>query len=267
MATVNRRLKVGTWNLHEGVPADEVGSWGRLQDRPEVAANAATLRETTQTIVRRINELRMDIVGFQEVRFDQGIAADLDAVARYTGLSYVETFALSPSSFFSGACAGIAIASRYPLTDVQKIKLPNPNLSRSASGQQISSHDKGLLSVRVDVAGRPVTLASLHMLPFHIFERSADDVAFTTIWQRLSGELARLAQFPLIVCGDFNTPKRDFISSSQSLKLSSAVGDRPTYNDAAIDDILYSSQFSASAVKTLPNFSDHAFCIGELELM
>lgn len=266
MAAVSRSLRVGTWNLHEGVPAAEVGSWGRIHDRPETAANAATLERTTVTIVQRINELDMDIVGFQEVRFDQGIAADLDAVARETSLSHVETFALSPSSFFSGACAGVAIASRYPLKDVKRTMLPNPNLHRSASGQQISSHDKGLLTVQADVGGRPVTLASLHMLPFHIFERSADDVAFTTIWQQLVRELTALSQLPLIVCGDFNTPKRDFVLSPKNLKLRSAIGNRPTYNNAAIDDILYSSQFSAGDVKTHPNFSDHAFCVGELEL-
>lgn len=165
-----------------------------------------------------------------------------------------------------GACAGVAIASRYPLSDVRQIKLPNPNLHKSTSGQQISSHDKGLLTVRADVMGRPVTLASLHMLPFHIFERSADDAAFTTIWQQLSFELSALSQLPLIVCGDFNTPRGDFISGPQRLELRSAIDGRPTYNDAAIDDILYSSQFSAGAVETLSNFSDHAFCVGDLEL-
>jgi endonuclease/exonuclease/phosphatase family metal-dependent hydrolase len=266
MAAVNRTLRVGTWNLHEGVPADEVGSWGRLRDRPGTAANAATLQRTTTTIVQLINELDMDIVGFQEVRFDQDFAADIVAVARDTALRYVATFSLSPSSFFSGACAGVAIASKYPLTEIRKTKLPNPNLRKSASGEQISSHDKGLLSVRADVQGRQVTLASLHMLPFHIFERSADDAAFATIWRRLAFELESLSRLPLIVCGDFNTPKRDFISAPETLALRSAIDGRPTYNDAAIDDILYSSQFSAGAVKTLGNFSDHAFCVGDLEL-
>ncbi len=173
---------------------------------------------------------------------------------------------MSPSSFFSGACAGVAIASRYPLSNVKEITLPNPNLRSSASGQQFSSHDKGLLMVQADVDGRTVMLASLHMLPFHIFDRSADDAAFSAIWQQLVDELMAFSPLPLIVCGDFNTPKRDFISCPHSLELHSAVGGRPTYNDAAIDDILYSSQFSAGAVKTLPNFSDHAFCVGDLEL-
>jgi len=266
VAAVNRTLRVGTWNLHEGVPAAEVGSWGCLQDRPDAATNAKTLGPTTLAIVDRINKLKMDVVGFQEVRFDQGVAADLHAVQTQTPLSYVAHFSLSPSSFFSGARAGVAIASRYPLSDVKQIKLPNPNLRRSASGQQISSHDKGLLTVQADVHGRAVTLASLHMLPFHIFDRSADDAAFSTIWRQLVIELTALSQLPLIVCGDFNTPKRDFVSDPQSLQLHSAVDGRPTYNNAAIDDILYSSEFSASAVDTLPNFSDHAFCIGDLEL-
>ncbi len=78
---MNRSLRVGTWNLHEGVPVDEVGTWGRLHDRPEAAANAKMLERTTLAIVERINQHDLDVVGFQEVRFDQD-RADLAAVER-----------------------------------------------------------------------------------------------------------------------------------------------------------------------------------------
>jgi endonuclease/exonuclease/phosphatase family metal-dependent hydrolase len=266
VAALNRTIRVGTWNLHEGVPAEEFGSWGRLSDRPEAQSSENILRKTAHSIVDLVNELELDIVGFQEVRFDGGRSPDMEVVAAETALQNTALFPLSPSSFFQGSRAGVAIASRYPLTEVRTTKLPNPNLEKSASGQQISSHDKGLLSARVEVLGRPVSVASLHMLPFHIFERSADDLAFREIWRQLTTELASLSGRPLVVCGDFNTSKRDLALHNGPVELFSAVGDRSTYNGAAVDDILYSADFSPGAVSTFGNFSDHAFCVGELKL-
>lgn len=252
MATVTYNLRVATWNIHEGLPVGGQHFDMAVQDE----------------LVSLISREQIDILCLQEVDFDRrGRSRILDVIRRRSGLRFAVKSILSESSFFPAKCAGVAIASRFPLGKSLERRLKNPGLVGQLDGNDIESHDKGMVSAVVSVAdGIVFTATSLHAFPFHLFGHRASDRAFTPIWTDLASELSSLAAYPLIVCGDFNTGERDLVLRMASVSLSRAIGNVPTYKDRPYDDILVSADFCARSSWTVENFSDHRLCLANLSL-
>ena len=232
-------LRIASWNVHEGHPA------------------GASISE--QAVRREIAELllsyKVDIVGLQEVDFDSSTRSSiLEKIKRDTPLEYVAHNILSSSSFNQDGSAGVALASRYPLTNLKRKYFSNPGLGTELDGIPIRSHDKGLISATVILPSLEISVVSLHTFPFRLFGREASDSDFEPLWSELSVELGGLAVRPLIVCGDFNTEQRDLISKSIGTFLTRSVVNEPTHKGKPIDDILYSEDFWSTSVKVLSNF-------------
>jgi endonuclease/exonuclease/phosphatase family metal-dependent hydrolase len=242
-------LRVASWNVHEGIP-----SGTDISDR-------AIREEVTDLLLRN----RIDILGLQEVDFDASSRSSiLETIQRNTSLRYSAQNILSSSSFNPICRAGVALASRYPLTDRRQILFSNPDLDTELNGASIRTHDKGAVSATAALPGLDISVVSLHTIPFRLFRREADELEFQPLWTELSAELADLLVKPLVVCGDFNTARRDLVSRSDELRLTRAILNKPTHRGQSNDDILYSGGFKATAVKILENFSDHRLCIAEL---
>lgn len=240
------RLRVATWNVHEGIPAgravppDEEAFWA-----PLIAARA-------------------DVAALQEVRFSaSGGIGDLELVAKHAGLPHVAAFPLSVSSFDSEASAGVALLSRQPLRKERLRKLPNPGLRREGNGCVLDSHDKGLLEAVFDHDGQAVRVVSLHALPFHRFGRVAQD--FESIWTALALLIGPVTELPLLIAGDFNTSHRELLIDRVQGKLHSAIGQQATHEGRATDDILYTESFRLISQNVVPTYSDHALCLAELD--
>ncbi|MET7391105.1 endonuclease/exonuclease/phosphatase family protein [Streptomyces sp. NPDC005529] len=242
-------LTVATWNLHEGLPAA-----GGSQAGPEPA---------TDEVVRLLTDRRVDIAAFQEVGFDAGGGSELlEEVRRRTELRHVTARPLHASSFFPERLSGVAVASRYPLRDPEAAMLPNPRLRTEIDGEEIHSHDKGLVGTTVSLWGLDLRVVSLHAFPFHLFRRAPDETEFKEVWDALADELRRRGEHDrLLVCGDFNTDDRSLMLRADSLPLSSSLEGRPTYRDRSYDDILHGAAVTLTGVDVVENFSDHRVCI------
>lgn len=249
MATVNNVLRIGTWNLREAVPVNQDSG---LADKAQ--------REIIELLIR----YKLDIVGLQEVDFHASRSQTLGTVSKRTPLKHSAHSILSESAFHPGSQAGIAIVSRFPMKDVTRQRFKNPQLDGDLEGSQIRTFDKGYISATVVLAHKVISAVSLHVFPFHLFGRDADDPAFANIWSDLSGGLAELTSAPLVVCGDFNTEKRDLISQTSEVPLSRAITHQPTYRNQSVDDMLFTSQFKLNSVGAIDNFSDHRLCYAEL---
>jgi endonuclease/exonuclease/phosphatase family metal-dependent hydrolase len=241
------RLRVATWNVHEGItaghaaPRDGEAFWA-----PLIAA-------------------RVDVAALQEVRFStSGDLGDLELVAKRAGLPHIAAFPLSVSLFDSEASAGVALLSRRPLCKKRPRKLPNPGLRREGNGSVLDSHDKGLLEAVFDHDGQPVRMISLHALPFHRFGRVPQD--FESIWTALAELIEPVTEVPLLIAGDFNTNHRELLTDRVQGKLHSAIGQQITHENRATDDILYTDMFRLISQDVVPTYSDHALCLAELEL-
>jgi endonuclease/exonuclease/phosphatase family metal-dependent hydrolase len=235
MAHVNqpsaRRLRVGTWNVREGWKGegDDTG---------------------THDVVRLIQDLDLDVLALQEVPF-QGIRSPmLEAIARQTPLRHVAGHVLSQAMHVAGS-AGIALAARLPLDNVDRVILPNPELA--ANG--LRSFDKGLMTAWLAGEDHMIAVGCLHMVPFRRFGRRAEEPAFGHIWNRAAKEIERVMLPLTFVGGDFNTPRRDLLD----LPLDPA-------HSTARDAVLHSRAARPVALKTVETFSDHPVHVVEFAL-
>lgn len=247
-------LRVGSWNIREIFP---VGA--RPESRPQAC----------QEVIDTIRFTNMDILAIQELDFtSSGESRTLQRIAKDTDLKYVAGFPLSPSSYFATESAGVGIASRYPIRDQRYINFRNPHLSTRIDGRLLTTHEKGLLGVlTADPDGNMFRVLSLHSVPYHVFQRHANDIDFDPIWTDIAHKIGAFADKPLIVCGDFNTSHRELLldRSPVHMLLSGIVGGQATYNGMAADDVLVTSQFKEASVQLLPGFSDHVLCLVELK--
>jgi endonuclease/exonuclease/phosphatase family metal-dependent hydrolase len=243
-------VRFASWNLHEGLP-DGV-------EEGEIP------QHVHDEIAGLIHDQQIDILAVQELDFGPTQTSTIMAtLLRYTELRHQAVYRLSESSFHPGRSTGIGIASRYPLTSIEKIILPNPELSKQTKKRTLFSHDKGILSAISQVPGGPVVVMSAHALPFHVFDEDAANPTFHNVWSRFAYTVDSAPPFPKVVCGDFNTPNRDLLLGQNHLPLSRAIGDRPTFRDLALDDILYSRDLVSRHTSVVSNFSDHAMCVAE----
>jgi endonuclease/exonuclease/phosphatase family metal-dependent hydrolase len=241
------RLRVVTWNVHEGLRAD-----GELPD-------------SSASFWAELVAAEVDIAALQEVRFSAaGELGDLALAAESGGMPHIAAFPLSASSFWAGDLAGLALLSRHPFRDEQRKKLPNPGLSNEHDESVLTSHDKGLLSAVLHHNGRSVRVISLHAPPFHRFGRVPRE--FTSIWAELGKSIGPLDDLPLLVGGDFNTDDRELLTEQVDGRLRRAIGCQDTHGGKSTDDILYTDALDLVGSKVIGTQSDHALCLAEFEL-
>jgi endonuclease/exonuclease/phosphatase family metal-dependent hydrolase len=237
-------LRVASWNVREGLPDRSTD----VEDRP--AALAA--------LVAQVIDQRIDVLALQEVDFDViGRSAVLAALRTETALEYVYAEPLSPSSYLPGHRAGLGLASRVPIAGQSLELLPNPRLAVG----ELTSYDKGAVAGTIQAGDLRVMLVSVHAFPFRRFGRTPDEAEFAPIWQALASQLGKLGDGALVVCGDFNTARRDLLLGATARPLARAIGNRPTHRGQSIDDILYSADLVAGQPLVLPSFSDHDLCV------
>ncbi|MCA9264310.1 MAG: DUF3472 domain-containing protein, partial [Planctomycetales bacterium] len=193
-------------------------------------------------VIRRLNP---DIVALQEVDHlvgRSGTVAEAEELARLTGLEH-HLF----GSFFDhdGGQYGMAILSRYPLRDVQNLKLPEGAEPRSS------------LLVTVNTA-RPFRLANVHF-----YRTEAERLAQATT---VRDALAPGADIPCVIAGDFNSyPNSRVLQLFDEWTVPSKGDDHLTFPsqqpDREIDYIMFrpTDAFAVAAVDVIdePLVSDH----------
>lgn len=218
-------------------------------------------------VAEPIKQHGVDVIALQEVDFDQSgdsqVLADIHA---NTELRHIQRFPSSPSAFFPGGRAGVAVASRYPIVRKWEFTLPNPGLQITLGDRTYDSYDKGMLACEIDADGRPLTLVSVHMFPFHMFERDADHDDFDEIWRALRQRLGELGtRRPLVVAGDFNTDNRGLLRDVDGRPLTGTTHGQVTHRGYAADDILFSPEVpDPPPAQVLDTFSDHRLCLVDL---
>ena len=252
-------LRVGTWNVHEGLRPDGVTPfdvWAELRDHE-----------------RRHEEL--DVVCLQEVpvskelrdrprakrtmnQFSRGrIAEHLRTVSGYP---YCSALALSNSSFYRKDYQAIAILSRYPLASETATLLKSAGFEHP-NGQRL--HDKGVLSATVMKDDSRLRVLCLHGFPLHRFDVYAGTEEHDREVWRVGNAVARQVRDwgdkqTVIVAGDFNFESRkDRIPDFGHLSMRSVFDKQPTRLQAHHhDDVLIGSSW-ACRWDVHPTQSDH----------
>jgi len=253
---MSRAVRVGTWNVREGLPDRSCAP----EDRP------AAMRE----FAKLVNEAAVDVLAVQEMDFDPaGRSMVRDTLRSATALEHVYAEPLSPSAYLPGHRSGLAIASRVPVLAHGLDLLPNPRLRNGPGPAGMVSYDKGLIAGTVRCADQDgaagLTVVSLHALPFRRFGRQPEEPEFSRIWQALADLLHNYRDGPLVVAGDFNTRHRALVLDAAERSLSRAIGDLPTHRGQPTDDVLYTDELVQRAEpQVIRNFSDHGLFVVEL---
>jgi len=163
----------------------------------------------------------------------------------------------------------LAILSKFPLSEPEEIKLPNPCITlRQADGTVSQSHDKGLLVVRVSMPDREIAFICGHLLPFRRFERRPDEAAFSSIWSATEEKLLEVSRLPLVGGIDFNTDQMSLLMprcfASGNIQALIHQPTRPT--GQRHDQIICSRQWSDVAVRILDSRFDHHLCFADLSI-
>lgn len=246
-------LRVGTWNIHELVP--------------EAGPQDATGIE--RQLIDQVNAAALDVLLLQEVPFGpDGGSAALDLLTARTDLRHASGAPISPSVFAHDQRSGLAVLSRLPQPVSSSMLFPNPHLSvAAADGARKTSWDKGIQLAGIEAFGVPLTVASLHSQPFHVFGRDAADKEFERIWQAMASLFDGLRTPWIIVGGDFNIEDRDLLFRHlERRRLRGANPGIITHKGRAVDDIVHDEALEVRNFSVFPGFSDHACCVAEAVL-
>jgi endonuclease/exonuclease/phosphatase family metal-dependent hydrolase len=255
MSATDGCLRCMTWNIAGAVANENPAS--------------ATVAETTRRIANCIVALNPDIVSLQEVPFFDGAASGLaEELASATALKHCYSIAVSPSHLHANAQLGIAVLSRYPLTGVERVNLPNPGLTVEVNGKTERSHDRGMLVAKLLFQDREMHYVCMHLPPFAMFKRHPAEPLFAPLKAALKNALLPLADRPLIIAADLNTETvrhvvPDLLQKHGCFELIYA----PTKIDGSVcDQIVCSAHWSDGTARIIPSAFDHSICVGDVRL-
>jgi endonuclease/exonuclease/phosphatase family metal-dependent hydrolase len=97
---------------------------------------------------------------------------------------------------------GLAILSKTPLSDVQPISLPAPELTFEFMGEMTGPTDRLLLAAKTEIAGRTLQIFNAHLQAFFIINYSSDDFRCQ---RDVVEEILRASRLPTVLGGDMNS--------------------------------------------------------------
>lgn len=149
-----------------------------------------------------------DVLCLSEVLIDdsEGNSEFVDKLASATGLKHRQVLRSEESFIYIGKYYGIAILSKYPITNYEKYKLPNPKFEVTRPyGDYWIMHDKYVQHATLDGDGEKFNLFNLHYFPVHHFKKSIDTEEMKP-YRKALGDFFTNKGFerPTIITGDFN---------------------------------------------------------------
>jgi endonuclease/exonuclease/phosphatase family metal-dependent hydrolase len=220
-----------------------------------VGSDGYLAADRTADFGRALAGLRPDVLIVTELDADGDQLERLAAAAMPGRPAYCVRHGFSDSHIPGVARLGVGIASAYPLTELERIDLPDPSIDflHWRTGEPMDPHPKGFLVARGDFGSLgQVDLVGGQVCPIHMF-RSASGVEYTyqdgagreygaQLTAYLREELAARGVQRAVVAGDLNMPNpRDVFG--EPLGLVDAFGDPPpiTTPDGRSIDRLFST--------------------------
>ena len=181
------------WNIGGGLLRGTLASDDLAFEREDLASIAESLRRYGS-----------DIVTLQEVH-ESAECNQAEVLAGLTGLPYFYSKPLSHSHLDVASQSGLAILSRWPLTDLSFHLFPNPHVQKTQpSGRVYTTFDKGALRAAVQLPnGQQLHVATLHALPFTYFGLEITGPGMQAQYRAIETACAPTAD-PWLLQGDFN---------------------------------------------------------------
>jgi endonuclease/exonuclease/phosphatase family metal-dependent hydrolase len=188
------KLKTLQWNIG--------GALTRASDADAKSEHSYATPDL-QHVITVIKANNPDIITLQEVHknsaSDQG-----EQIAKTLGWSNFYTDIYDQSHLQEEYGLAQSVLSRFPTSQHTFKLFYNPQLKITRpNGEEWISHNKGLTTCVIDTGNVPVTIATLHMMPFRKFGVAVGDPRLKRLIDDVSRMIKSLTS-PLILQGDFN---------------------------------------------------------------
>jgi Calcineurin-like phosphoesterase len=245
-------MPVATWNISSGV--FEPGAAPSLESRADYIGEC-------------IANSGAELVALQECPLPR-TADELSFVRRIkskANLSYSEVRTLSESHLLPDADMGLAILSRFPLSNITfgLFDIPEMAIAKSPN-PEAKLHRKGYLAADVILPIGAIRCITAHLPPFRWLEEEPGANCFEAMWRDLDRAIAG-PEMAVVALLDCNLPNPlDYLRECRNRRLTQCVH-RPTRPTGELHDhiILSPDQFQV-LVGVQPTRSDHSLVTARL---
>jgi len=246
-------IRIASWNIRCGLPHPSM----LLSDFESTGL---------KFIIDCLKISSIDIVGLQEVIFEDENNSQAIKIAQGAGFEYCECWKLSDCHLKKNASMGIALLSKHVIKNTKRIKLINPITGIKNSNNILPIHDKGFIQSQIEFKGQEIDFITGHGYPFHSL--NLESLEFKYIYENFEESLQYLFDSDrlAIICGDFNSQVMPFLMPRIFSRYNSIINSSTRPIDRCDDYILCSNHFEVLNTWIIPSISDHFFCAAELKI-
>lgn len=211
-------------------------------------------------LIEIINKENIDVLCLQEVITTERIKY-IDQIKETTNLKYSESFELSPCNLVKDTDCGLAILSKYPLSNTKKQIFTNPKLAKTtSSGNTYYTYDKGWLLTTLTLNNESKTILTHHGFPYRRFNSTPE--ANPNIFLEFD-EVIKNNNVDIIT-GDFNADNFEELMPYTKENYIRTINTITTVDGKKFDDILIKNDIKYNT-EIKKSVSDHYMVITTIE--
>jgi endonuclease/exonuclease/phosphatase family metal-dependent hydrolase len=162
---------------------------------------------------------------------------------------------------------GLAIFSKTPLRDIQRLDLPSPPVEFDFFGEKRTPTDRVLIGATTTIAGRNVRLLNTHLLAFFMLKTNSEEHRGQR--ELVAQQLRANRHMPTLLTGDFNVANHaHLIQQFGDIGFQTVQSTEPTWRRRpfVLDHIFYNDWLKTDAYWVKPSpASDHYTLSAEFE--
>ena len=256
-----KELKIATWNISCGVPAEWSISDGVKKEKDYKQFGLI------DEVIQKINDENIDIIGIQEsVAFKNGEKSFAQVISEKTDLKYYTEFIVSDCHLLDNAYIEEAILSKYPIIKSENIMFENAKFTKvSNNGNMYKLFDDGYIWAKIQIDSNVINFITGHAPAFQVFDKCPEDYVY--IYQKLEENISNIdkGQKTFIV-GDYNSEKLLEMLPILDERFINHVSGTTFYGGTSIDYILAEKNMECISTKKIENLSDHLLCIASFKI-
>lgn len=161
------------------------------------------VHEDISYVIKYLKNCSADIITLQETHADN-LGSQATTISEQLGLPYFVNDAYDKSHIDTSQKLCQSIISRFPIEQHTFSLLYNPRYRRvMKTGIEWVSHDKGLSTAVVNLGESKMTIQTLHLIPFHIFDADLESEEGKKMRESIEILIAKEGK-PYLLQGDFN---------------------------------------------------------------
>ena len=180
-----------------------------------------------------------DIITLQETHADE-TDSQAKYIAEQLGFPYFYNDPYDTSHIDTSKQLCQSIISRFPIKEHFFSLFFNPKYQKEREdGTELVSHNKGISTAVIDVAGTELIVQTLHLIPFQLFNADLENDEGKKLRESISAAIEK-EKTPYLLQGDFNyVDIEELIPDIFSKELHELAGDTPTTPKENIYDHIF----------------------------